>query len=264
MGDTATNQDQVAYDAAYEAEMKRLEDEASAANKSANTEATKADTTAEPTETTQKNAENSPEEDRYKQLESRLQSTEKALNDTKKWAQQSRQEVKRLQQEREAEQRAANKPAVLVDNPGLEEAIQHVAGIPSGQGKTQQQKVDDWAAAVGKALPDLDELLDKNPELRAKAAALSQDLGDEWMDPLVAIRELGKLQVEHVRAGVSAAAAAQAKQDFERKQQKHTAMSVPGNGGTARPAANAADDPDRWARMSSADFAKERAKVLGY
>lgn len=255
MADEA-NQDKAAYDTAYQAEMDRLE--AEAAGKTATTEAPAIETPKE--EPKQETAAGDPDE-RFARLESELASTKKALNDTKKWAQESRAVAKRLEQERERERREAMKPEILVDNPGLEEAIQHVAGVTSKSAVANQ---DDWATAVGTALPELDQLLAENPELASKARAVAQSLGDDWNNPYVAIRELGKLQAEHMRAGVSAAAAAQAKQDFERRQQKQTAMSVPGNGGTARPAAEAKDDPNRWATMSAADFAKERAKVLGY
>lgn len=257
MGDTAT-QDQAAYDEAYRKETERLEAEAAAAN-GTNTE-TPVVKQEEPRAEAELPAKTDPSEDRLAKLEAQLASTTKALNDTKRWAQESNTRAKRLEQEREAERRAANKPAILADNPGLEEAIQHVTGGPAKAAPS----VDEWATAVGTALPDLEVLLEQNPELRAKAAAIRTELGEAWNDPLVAIRELGKMQVEHVRAGVSAAAAAQARQDFEKARQKQTAMSVPGSGTASRPPVNPADDPKRYETMSGADFQKERARVLGY
>lgn len=260
MGDTAT-QDQAAYDEAYRRETERLEAEAAAAN-GANTE-TPVIKQEEPKDEPAPVAKPDPSEDRLAKLEAQLASATKALNDTKRWAQESNIRAKRLEQEREAERRAANKPAILADNPGLEEAIQHVTGVPSDREDPMAREAK-WANAVMTALPDLDALLEHNPDLRTKAAGLRQEFGEAWMDPLVAIRELGKLQVEHVRNGVAAAAAAQARQDFEKAKQKQTAMSVPGGGTASRPPANPADDPKRYETMSSADFQKERAKVLGY
>lgn len=259
MGVEAT-QDPAAYDVAYKAEMDRLE--AEAASKNAPTSEEKTETPAPEVKTEEKTTPAAEDpETRFARLESELNSTKKALNDTKKWAQESNARAKRLEQERERERREANKPAVLTDNPGLEEAIQHVVGTKPAQ---QQADMDDWATKVGMALPDLDALLEQSPELRAKATAKRDELGDEWNNPMVAIRELGKLQLEHVRAGVSAQAQAQARADFEKQRQKQTAMNVPGGGSAPRPQANPADDPNRYATMSSADFAKERAKVLGY
>jgi hypothetical protein len=262
MSGTTKIQDKAAYDNEYQAEMDRLNAEAAGTTATTPEVKTEATTPAEqPVEKTEQTTE-TPDE-RFARLESELNSTKKALNDTKRWAQESNTRAKRLEQEREAERRAANKPEVLADNPGLEEAIQYVAGVPSSQ-KDATAKQDEWATAVGTALPDLDTLLDQSPELRAKAAAKRTELGEDWFNPYIAIRELGKLQAEHERASVAAAAQTQARQDFEKSKQKQTAMSVPGGGSSSRPPANPAADPARYATMSSVDFAKERAKVLGY
>lgn len=266
MADRANEQQSEAdWNTAYQAEMDRLN--AEAADKTATTpeEKTEAPKEAETAPVVKTEPEAETPEARLARLEAELTSTQKALKDTKRWAQESNTRAKRLEQERAAEKHAASKPAILSDNPGLEEAIQHVAGVPASQpGNPGVANEDDWATAVGTALPDLDALLAKNPELVTKAQALRNDLGADWHNPYIAIRELGKLQAEHERAAVAATAQAQARQDFERSKQKQTAMSVPGGGSSSRPPANPVDDPNRYTTMSSADFNKERAKVLGY
>lgn len=265
------------YDKVYQAEMERLEREAAAANNGASTTppteqnqddpaAAVAHVEAEPTPAPAAGTNGDPgqetAEQRLARLEQELTSTKKALNDTKGWASRTAADLKRIKQEAEARERAANTPQVLRDNPGLDEAIRFVTGAPApGQ---HQHDPEAWADAVATALPNLDGLLEQNPELRAKAEAKARELGASWNDPLVAIRELGVIQLEHERSRVSAAAADAARRDFQQRQQKQTAMQVPGAGGAARPNTQPRDDAGRWATMSSADFAKERARVLGF
>jgi hypothetical protein len=266
------------YDTAYRAEMDRLEREATAANNGGAA-------TTPPTEQNQDNpgavvnveanppagapAANNPAtsnqetaEERIARMERELESTKKALNDTKGWASRTAADLKRIQREQAERERLANPPQVLRDNPGLDEAIRFVTGAPAA-GQPAAYNPDAWADAVATALPNLDGLLEQNPDLRAKAEAKARELGQSWNDPLVAIRELGALQLEHERSRVSAAAVETARRDFQQRQQKQTAMQVPGAGGAARPNTQPRDDAGRWATMSSADFAKERARVLG-
>jgi hypothetical protein len=258
------------YDKAYQAEMDRLEAEAAKATTSNTSEPTPAPTAApegEPAPTPAPSAapegEPTPLEARIAQLEQELGSTKKALNDTKGWASNTAAELKRLKREQAERERLANPPQVLRDNPGLDEAIRYVTGAPA-PGQPQQHDPDAWAEAVGTALPDLDGLLAANPDLHAKAQAKAKELGEAWNNPIVAIRELGALQLEHERNRMAAAAQDAARRDFQQRQQKQTAMQVPGaGGGNSRPNQQPRDDAGRWASMSSADFAKERARVLG-
>ena len=112
------------------------------------------------------------------------------------------------------------------------------------------------------ALPDLDALLTNNAELRGKAEAKARELGVAWNDPVVAIRELNALQMGHVRAEVANAAQAAARADHAARQKKQTAMTVPGHGATRQ--TPPVDQAKRFENMSSADFAKERSRVLGF
>lgn len=272
------NQGEKSYDEIYAAEMARLDAEAAAAagatapGAAATTPSTEPDPNAEPAPAAAVAVEPAPAaptgepkqetpEERFARLERELESTKKALNDTKSWASRNAAEVKRLKQEQEERDRRANRPQVLDDNPGLEEAVRYVTGAPAA-GQPAKFDPDKWAEAVGTALPNLDALLAQHPDLTAKATAKAQELGEAWNDPLVAIRELGALQIEHERAQVAAAAQAAAARDFAKRKQQQTAMTVPGGGASRQ--APPVDQAKRYETMSSADFAKERARVLGY
>jgi hypothetical protein len=269
------NQGEKSYDEMYQAEMDRLDAEAAAANGATAPAAAATTPSAEPTP----NAEPAPAtpadpataaptgepkqetlEERFARLEREHEGTKKALNDTKAWASRSAAEVKRLKKEQEERDRLANRPQVLDDNPGLEEAVRYVTGAPAAGKPTHDP--DAWADAVGTALPNLDALLAQHPDLTAKATAKAQELGEAWNDPLVAIRELSALQIEHERAQMAAAAQAAAARDFANRKKQQTAMTVPGGGASRQ--APPVDAAKRYETMSSEDFAKERARVLGY
>ncbi len=261
-----TAEEQKEYDAIYNAEMDKL----NATTEEDNSTTTEADnSTAEPaakeatkTDETATPAEGEPEslEARMARLEQELTGTKKALNDTKSWATKNAAEVKRLRKEREEEQRKASRPTILDDNPGLEEAISHVTGAKPAQPAAETEA--SWVDTVGTALPELGDLLEKNPELKAKAEALADTMGDDWNNPLIAIRELGRLQRDHERAVTSTAAREAAQRDFQQKGMKKTAMQMPSGSAARQPVK--VDAVKDIQDMSDADFKKMRAKVLGY
>lgn len=264
------NLTQEQYDAEYDAEMERLNSEA-AAQAATTTPPEPVEPAPEPepkpTDTPAAPApavEEAPETPREKELRERLERTEKSLNDTKKWANDARVEAKRLRQEQEERDRLANRPAILDDNPGLEEAIRYAvpSAAPAAPAAQQQddQHVETWAETVGTALPDLDNMLLTNAEFKVKAEAVAKRLGAEWANPIIAIRELTKLQVEQQRAE----AQEQARKDFQLKGKKQAAMQVPGGGSGGNRAPAPVDEAERIRTMSSADFEAMRAKALGY
>jgi hypothetical protein len=261
------NQGAQSYDEIYAAEMARLDAEAAAANGATAPGAVTTTPTDEPApkaepapaatpdaSTTGEPGNAAPKqetaEERLARLERELTSTKKALDDTKGWASRNAAEVKRLRKEQEERDRRANRPQVLDDNPGLEEAIRYATGAPAG-GKPAHDP-DAWADTVGTALPNLDALLTESPELRAKAEAKARELGEAWNDPIVAIRELSAMQIEHERARVASAAREAAARDFEQRKKQQTAMTVPGGGASRQ--APPVDQAQRYATMSSADF----------
>ena len=246
------------YQAAYEAEMKRLE------TGEQPTAPAKAEPTAEPAASTISEGEQqtteSEQPDRFAELEAKLARQEKALKDTQRAMHQKAQELADLKRQREAEVRAANKPPVLDANPGLEDAIRYVA--QPAQAEPSPQNLDQlWFSAVSGAIPDIDTLL-ADKDFEKAAYAKREELGaDEWKNPVVAIRELNAIAR---RFAVEKATAA-AKADYAKQQKELSTMRV--SGGSGRDPAtsdrvNGKTAEDVWA-MNSKDFEAERRRVLG-
>lgn len=255
------------YDAEYDAEMARLNSEAAANNATITPSEEEPEPDPEPAPKPVDDpapapdpVDEAPETPREKDMRERLERTEKALNDTKKWANEARIEAKRLQKEQEERDRIANRPQIFDDNPGLEEAIRYAVPSAAPAPAAPTQNVDSWAETVGTALPDLDALLETNVPFREKAAAKAKELGDEWLNPIIAIRELTKLQVEQQRFE----AQEQARKDFQLKGKKQAAMQVPGGGSGGSRIPAPVDEAERIRTMSSADFDAMRSKVLGH
>lgn len=270
-----TAEEQKEYDAIYQAEMDKLDAAAGATSSTTDatnpdpvepekkTEAAEPDANAEALNTETQQAQADEDADPIKKLEARLTSTEKALRDTKAWASQNAAEVKRLRKEQEERERQRNRPQLLDDNPDLEESIRYVTGGTAPKQADPEKAQAAWIEAVETALPELDELLEKHPELNAKAEARAKELGADWDNPLIAVRELGRLQREHERTVTVTAAQEAARRDFQQKGQKKTAMQVPSGSAPARQVAK--PDPVKEVNdMSTDDFHKLRAKVLGY
>lgn len=235
---------------AYDKEMQRLEAEAAKPEKPAEKAAATTSTSEE------KPDEAKPDDD----VKVRLEKAEKALKDTQRWAHQNAAEVKRLKEEAENRKRESSRPAILDANPGLEDAIKHVADKPDDKARHERE----WMESVGTAVPDLENLL-SDPEFEKKAKARRDQIGNEWGNPLVAIREITDLKVSHLRDKAVTAASEQARKDFEQKSKKRPGMEVPGGSG-GRDSKPTTDDSEaqRWANMSKAEFEKARSKVMGY
>ena len=224
------------YQEAYEKEMKRLE--------------------AAPTPEKKVEAITSPEAKVEPIVKADIEKLEKALKDTQRWAHQNAAEVARLKKEAEERKRVETRPAILDANPGLEEAIKHVA-------PPEKSRDDIWLESVQRALPDVEGLLN-DQSFHAKAKARQVELGDAWTDPLIAIRELSDLRASHIRDQAIQGAVEQARKDFEDKSTKRSAMSVPGGSGAKAPAPAKDDEAQRIANLSDKDFRAMRAKVMGF
>lgn len=212
----------------------------------------------EAVEPEQKQAEPDPVEE----LRIKLEKTEKALKDTQAWGTKNAQRLREIEQERERQQREANKPAILEQTPELEEAIRYVTHDPAQeqaeQAARQQQQFQQIVEAVHPGiftLPDSDELVQA---LVARKSASAED----WNDPLVMIREISAEKLAHTER--------QLMKKYEADRQKaaqKSAMSVPGAGASSvntQPNDPQKEAADRYQSMSSAEFEKERRRVLGY
>lgn len=232
------------YQEAYDKEMKRLE----AVTTDSKDEKVETTTSAEKTEKVEK-----PDP----VTKADVEKLEKALKDTQRWAHQNAAEVSRLKKEAEERKRTETRPEILNANPGLEDAIKYVApALP------QKSKDDIWMESVQRAIPDIDGLLNDQAFL-AKAKSRQAELGEAWMDPLIAIREFSDLKTVHVRDQAIQGAVEQARKDFEDKSTKRSAMSVPGGSG-AKQQPQKEDEAQKIREMSSKDFNAMRAKVMGF
>lgn len=237
------------YQEAYDKEIKRLETEAKPEAEITSPEEPIVEIKTETKE---------PKDDKSETLEeikARLDSTEKALKDTQRWGHQNAVKVAKLEKERLAEKHNANRPKILDENPGLEDAIKHVS-------TPQQEPQQVWLETVGNAISDIEQLLG-DKEFHDKASAIKNELGDEWNNPIVAIRELSDLKVEHLRNKAVQGAVEKARKDFEAKSKKRVGMEVPGGGGGSSQVKSEDEVKKVW-DMDDNSFQKMRAKVLGY
>ena len=197
--------------------------------------------------------------DELAELRSKVEKAEKALKDTQAWGTKNAQELANLKREQQQAQRDANRPAILDANPDLADAIKYVASDPAPQQQAEDQQ-EAWFRTIDTAHPGIF-AAEADAELVATLVAKRDASGGAWDDPLVAIRDISAEKLAHAERQITKRLAVESA-----KQQEKSAMSVPGaGGGTAR---KAAPDPEaervqRIQSMSSADFAKERLKVLG-
>lgn len=256
-----TPEQQEQYQKDYDAEMERLD-----AAESGNAGTTTAAAVTPPAETIAADAANAPGKtdletpvETVEELKARLAKAEKEARDNKAWGTRNAQEAAELKRQ----QRELNKPELLVQTPGLEESIRHVAGIPeTPQEPTEQQRNEQWTTIIDKAHPDVFKLPETD-ELITALKAKREELGDDWNDPLIAIREITAVKLAHTERQIGQRFAQEAA-----KLAKKSAMSVPGAGSSGARVATTDDDAqkevDRILNMSDADFAKEVARAKGY
>jgi len=193
------------------------------------------------------------EPDELQALKEKLEKQEKALKDTQRWAHKNSAELAALKREREQQDYAASRPSILDDNPGLEEAIKHVAA------PKEQSPNAPLVQVLEQALPELDGLLNE-PDFKERFMELRKDSIDTWLDdPLSAIRDISS-QITNYQ---SEKAVANAQKDYQTKQRKLSSMSVPGGSG-GKGISKEVDEAQAIREMSTQDFNKMRAKTLGY
>jgi hypothetical protein len=254
------------YDEAYQKEIQRLEAEAKGGDKkdakahesntSADDDKPKGDSKADDDKT-----ETAEEiKARLEKAERDLQAAQKAIKDTQRWGHKNAEEVKRLKKDAEDRKRHETAPEILKANPGLEDAIKHVAGARDDDAKPAPQ--EQWLSSVARAIPDVETLLG-DQAFFAKAKAKQAEYGPEWDDPFVAIRELSELKAAHLSEKRVTAAVEHARKDFETKAKKRSAMEMPGGSG-GKDSQDQTNEADKYRTMSKEDFEKVRSRVMGY
>jgi hypothetical protein len=204
-------------------------------------------------------AEETPPVDQVEELRLKLEKAEKALKDTQAWGTKNAQRLAEIEKQRLLQQREASKPAILEERPELEEAIRYVTTDPTPQIQAQEQH-SQWASIIDAAHPGIFQIPDDD-ELVVAIAARAKELGPDWNDPLIAIREISAQKLAHAERQIAKKYEAEAKARAQK-----SAMSVPGPGATT---ARTVADPDKEAadrihKMTPAEFEKERRRVLGY
>lgn len=198
--------------------------------------------------------------DPVEELRLKLEKAEKALKDTQAWGTKNAQELARIQRERELQQREANKPQILEQNPELAEAINYVVSDPAPKIQAEQ-KQQEWLSIVDRAHPGIFSV-DIDKDLEQAILTRRQSGNADWSDPLVAIAEITAEKLAHAERQITKRFAAEAA-----KLQQKSAMSVPGAGSsavTAQPVDKQLEEANRIMKMSDAEFAAEVRRVKGY
>ena len=198
---------------------------------------------------------------RFEELEAKAARQDKALKDTQRAFHASQRELADLRKQRQADELAASRPALLDDVPGLEAAVRHLTQT-SSQELTPQQQDAVWFDSVQGAIPELEELL-ADEGFEKAATARRDELGDEWRNPIVAIRELGALRTRHVMAKAVDEARAKAQADAAKNHKDLLALRVPGGSGRATTERAVDKSVDAVWKMSPVDAERERQRVLG-
>lgn len=201
-----------------------------------------------------------------KPLEEDVATLKKRLSDTQAWAHQKAQEAaearRALEERRRQELEAEVQPEVL----GVVDKAIEAREIRARQ--AQEQQMRNVLDAVHRAIPEAVEL-QSDPEFGkfvAKHVNEVRKSGDEpSADPIAAIRAVNAARTEYLqdqarKAAEKAAAAA--------KTSKLSGMAVPGAGASSVKSDAAAADwkqnPEAVRNMSADEFAKLRAKALGF
>lgn len=211
----------------------------------------------------------SSEAEAYRQavadLQTELTSTQKALRDTQSWGRGMSQRLSELQKAVKESRLKGERPALLDDMEGLEQAIQHV--LKRGEPEDDLPPIPDfedkapaadkvtgksWEEQIAEAIPDLNSLLN-DPELMQEAQAIKARIGKAWQSPAVAVAHLAAMRERYMQS--------RAQRDGKRL----NGMSIPSSGTGSRPKpAPSSDDQVRqiWTE-SPEDFRKRKAQVLG-
>ena len=191
--------------------------------------------------------------DELEQLRHDLEAANKRITDTYQSYLAGQDRISLLEKTLVERERQANRPAILDETEGLQEAIKFVAESV----KSDPTEEDRWISVVARAIPDANQLMD-DADFSSAASAARARIGERaWKDPVNAIRELSFLRAEFmgrkaIEADRQARQGAAARTD---------AMAIPGGGGKVR-RDPPVDEAKRIWDMPAAEFEKMRNKVM--
>ncbi len=266
------------YDEIYDEEMARLEaEETGEALPDADSEDQKEETNSgdeqqdtksnsEATEADSEEDEGSPAEvNELADVKAENERLQKRLSDAQNWGHKTAEEAKQLKQELKKQ----NRPDILDDLPGLEEGVKYLTESDDDSVANTDKPLtkEDWQASIETAIPDIHQLLG-NDDFNAEAQSVMEKAGDDWNNPLYAIRHLTAIKTAHIERQYEArneAAIEQAKKDFTAKQKRKSAMSVPSGGAGVSPRTTDKESEEvrRYENMTDEEFNKEVNTVIG-
>ena len=218
-------------------------------------------------------------QERIDTLQLQLDSAVKSQQDTRTWAQGIVQRFRDFQGK--MQEGGGDKPLLLNDLEGLEEAIEHVittkgVGQPADDGldypgdgaPVQEYTPEQWIGIVHTTIPDMDELM-KDADLLKTVEGAKDKMGADWKNPLLAIKAMSDIRSEHLHGKKVADAVKTAIEQYGRTQRRAGDMELEGGGGGPGDSATlpASDNPEvndaaHWNNMSAEEFEKRRQKVL--
>lgn len=198
------------------------------------------------------------EEDRFTKLQAEVERLAKVAQDNQAWGTRASQELAEFKRQKEIAEREATRPKLLDAHPDLEQVVRYVQSDPRPAQEAQRVQ-SQWDTSVRGVHADVfaDDFPATQPELYQSIIQLRDRLGQQWLDPVVANREITQEKLAFERRQAERRLAAEVA-----KQTQKSAMSVPGAGGTS--IGGQVDEAARIRNMSNAQFNAEKRRVMGY
>lgn len=192
--------------------------------------------------------------DELEQLRNDLAAANKRINDTYAQYQAGQERISLMERAIVERERQANRPPLLDETEGLQEAIKFVA-----QSERDKPTDDDrWTAIVARGVPGAAQLLNDERFYQAAQEA-RQRVGERaWKDPVVAIAEIGNLKAEYLKQR----AIEEDRRARSQADDKTNAMDIPGGSGKAGRRDPPVDEVKRIWDLPMDEFRKMRDKVM--
>lgn len=213
-------------------------------------------------------------------LQQQLDESNARQVETRNWATRVGQQLRDYQ----TQVKAGDKPVLLDDLEGLQEAVDHVItervgaddglDFPGDEPAVQEYTAEQWLGIVHTAMPDMDELM-KDDGLMKQVEDAKGKMGEDWQNPLLAIKAMSDLRSNHIFQQRVGEAVALAIKEHGKTQARSDAMVLEGAGAgggadmgpdtATRPPVEGdpkVNDAKHFTSMSDEDFERERVRVL--